>query len=329
VLSWGVTRRGAWTVCLSLTVLAAAGTARSATPLSVSLRYDVDPSLGDCPGEDEFRRHVVEQLGTDPFRDGAAHRIDARVHPSERGLEGALVWTDATGASEGDRRLSSANRDCAEFVRGMTFALAVQIQFLNQLLGTSLDPQPAVVSPARVVAPPTVTTTPATARRPRTSFSAGLGPVTSLGETAAASAGAELSASVRLRAFSLDLGAGATLPVTFRQADGTGFRASTLSGTLAVCGHLRRFALCPLMALGRLRISGLGVDDAHAPASTTARVGLRGAFAQALSARLAAVLHADGAYSLTPRTVTLNQLPVWRTTALALAIGIDFAVLFR
>jgi hypothetical protein len=329
VLSWGVTRRGAWTMCLSLMVFAAAGTARSATPLSVSLSYDVDPSLRDCPGEDEFRRHVVEQLGTDPFRDGAAHHVEARVHPSERGLEGALVWTNATGTSEGDRRLSSASRDCSEFVRGMTFALAVQIQFLNQLLGTSLDPRPAVVSPAREIAPPTVTTTPAPGPRPRPSFSASLGPVASFGEAPAASAGAELGVVARLRAFSLDLGARATLPVTFRQADGTGFRASTLAGTLAVCGHLRRFALCPLVVLGRLQVSGLGVDDAHAPASTTARVGLRGAFAQPLSARLAAVLHADGAYTLTPRAVTLNQLTVWRTSTLTFAVGIDLAVLFR
>ncbi|HEY2731055.1 MAG TPA: hypothetical protein VGK52_14020 [Polyangia bacterium] len=327
MLQWGVTRRGAWTVCLSLTVFAAAGTARSATSLSVSLSYDVDPSLRDCPGEDEFRRHVVEQLGTDPFRDGASHHVDARVHPSERGLEGALVWTNPTGASEGDRRLSSASRDCAEFVRGMTFALAVQIQFLNQLLGTPLEPPPAVVSPAREIAPPTVTTTPAPRRPP--SFSVSVGPVGSFGEAPTASAGAELSGAARLRAFSLDLGARATLPVTFRQADGTGFRTSTLAGTLAVCGHLRRFALCPLMALGRLQVSGLGVDDAHAPASTTARVGLRAAFAQPLSTRLAAVLHADGAYTLTPRTVTLNQLPVWRTPTLGLAVGIDLAVLFR
>ena len=117
--------------------------------------------------------------------------------------------------------------------------------------------------------------------------------------------------------------------MTFRQADGTGFRASTLAGTLAVCGHLRRFALCPLVALGLLRVSGLGVDDAHAPASTTARVGLRGAFAQPLSTRLAAVLHVDAAYTLTPRTVILNELPVWRTPGLGLAFGIDLAVLFR
>ncbi len=264
-----MTRGGAWTVCLSLTVFAAAGTARSATPLSVSLRYDVDPSLSDCPGEDEFRRHVVEQLGTDPFREGAAHHIDARA------------------------------------------------------------PRPAVVSPAREIALPAVTTTPTAAPRPRPSFFASLGPVASVGEAPAASAGVELSGAARLRAFSLDLGARATFPVTFRQGDGTGVRASALAGTLAVCGHLRGFALCPLATLGRLRVSGLGVDDARAPASTTARVGLRGAFEQPLSARLAAVLHADGAYTLTPRTVTLNQLPVWKTAALGLAVGIDLAVLFR
>jgi hypothetical protein len=327
-----VTGRGAWRVCLTLAALVAAHDARGATPLSVSLRYDVDPSLPDCPGEGEFRRRVVDQLGTDPFRDQAAHHIVASVRDSERGLEGALVWTNATGAGEGERSLSSANRDCAEFVRGMTFALAVQIQFLNQLLGSSLAPPPPAPVPAAApdAAPIAVVTTGASVPpRARPSIAVGLGPVTAIGEAPSVSFGAELVVSARLRAFSLDLGARASLPVTFRQMDGTGFQTSTVAGTIAVCGHLRRFALCPTAALGRLRASGLGVDDAHAPASTTARFGLRGAFEQRLSAHLAAVLHAEGAYTLTPRTVTLNQLPVWKTPAFGLALAIDLAVLFQ
>src|SRR5258708_1677476 len=109
--------RAAWAVSLATTSLLA-GQARAAAPLAVSLRYEVDPELNDCPAEAEFRRHVVEQLGDDPFLAQAAHHVVATVRRSERGLAGAIVWTNASGANEGERALSASHRDCAEFVRG-------------------------------------------------------------------------------------------------------------------------------------------------------------------------------------------------------------------
>ena len=310
--------RVAWALCLSMPSLVS-GRARAATPLAVSLRYEVDPSLNDCPAEEEFRRRVVDQLGDDPFLAGAGHHVVASVRQSEPGLSGAIVWTDASGANEGERTLSSANRDCVEFVRGMTFALAVQIQFLNQLLGTTRAPAPS----AREIAP-------ASSAPPvqRATFAAGLGPIVALGETPGPSAGGELFVAARARAFSLALAARAILPVTWRQADGTGFRASALAATLALCGHWRRLALCPAVMLGRLRVTGLGVDDARSPASTMAGVGLRAALEHALSTRFAAVLHADGAATLTTRTVYLNELPVWKTPTLSVTAGVDLAVSF-
>jgi len=89
------------------------------------LRYDVDAGLRGCPSEPEFRRAVSDQLGYDPFRSKAAHRVGATVQGSERGIDGQIVWTDDAGNKEGERRLASANRGCAAFVRGMTFAIAV------------------------------------------------------------------------------------------------------------------------------------------------------------------------------------------------------------
>src|SRR4030081_1322085 len=114
----------------SRALLAATRAARDA-PFSVALGYEIDPALRGCPTEAEFRRAVVLQLGYDPFRSDAPHRVVAEVQESERGIEGQVVWTDAAGNKEGERRLASPSRDCGEFARGLIFAMAVQIQLLN------------------------------------------------------------------------------------------------------------------------------------------------------------------------------------------------------
>ena len=316
-------RRLAWALGLALASWSSAAGAREATPeparLTVSLTYDVDARLEGCPTEDELRRGVTEQLGYDPFRAEARHHVVARVAASERSLDGRLEWTDDAGTREGERRLSSTNLDCVEFVRGLSFALAVQIQLSSQLLSP-----PAVVE----APPPRATPAPASVLA-RLVYALDLGPTLSFGGAPEASAGGRLVATGRIRAVSLELGAEADLPARRRQADGSGFDARTLAATLALCGHWRRLALGPLATLGQLRVVGFGVDDARAPTSFTAAVGLRAAFEQPLSTRFAVGVRADGSRTLTTRTVSLNELPVWTTPAVTFTLGIDLALLFR
>src|SRR5260370_27509678 len=114
----------------SLARVAGTSVARDAS-FSVALGYEVDPMLRGCPSEAEFRRAVVQHLGYDPFRSEGRHRVVAQMQESERGIEGQVVWTDAAGNKEGERRLASPSRDCGEFVRRLIFAMAVQIQLLN------------------------------------------------------------------------------------------------------------------------------------------------------------------------------------------------------
>jgi hypothetical protein len=318
---------------LALT-LAAPRAVADGSSFSVSLSYEVDPSLLGCPSETEFRRGVVDQLGHDPFHADSEHSVRARVVESEHGLEGQVEWTNRRGEIEGERRLSSPQRDCAEFVRGVAFALAVQIQLLERIANTPAVAEPTPTPRAPPAQHPTgIGAVPATSTSVmpsgRAVLSAGFGTSIAFGVAPSASAGGQLFLGLRYQTISFELDTQANLPVTLHQTDGSGFSASSLGETLALCGHLDQFALCPLAELSLLRIRGFGVDEAHSPTSFRAGAGLRAAFEAPLSAQFALRMRADGVRSLASRTVSLNAVPVWETPGFALTCGIDFALHFR
>ena len=134
---------------------------------------------------------------------------------------------------------------------------------------------------------------------------------------------------VRRQSLSLELGVQASLPVTLRQGDGTGFTLSSFGITLAPCAHTRGFALCAIGRVGRARVEGFGIDDPRTPASATAQAGVRLALAHLVSPRFALAIYAEGLGNLTPQTVYLNDMPVWTPRILSFALGIDASVLFR
>jgi hypothetical protein len=139
--------------------------------------------------------------------------------------------------------------------------------------------------------------------------------------------GFRLFAAVRSGSLSLELSPELTFPVTWRRDDGSGFSVTTRALTLVPCVRRAHFALCAVGMLGVLAVHGFGVDDARSPSSFVAKAGLRLAFDQPLSRRWALAAHADGLGMLTPRTVSLNEVPVWTTPNLGLQAGIDLTVL--
>lgn len=319
---------GAFLLAVSTAAAAGAPAGQTSPELSVAFVYEVDATLRGCPSESEFRDSIVKQLGYDPFRSQAAHHVVAEVKESEAGFEGRIGWTDADGNKEGERRLVSTGRDCGEFIRGMTFAIAVQIQILNSLVAASPTApiKPAAEAPVATAIPKPPAPVPSA---PRETLFLGMGPTADLGGAPSWSAGARLFGALRLSTVSLELGAEATLPVTLRRSDGTGFSTTTFGVTIAPCLHRDRFAFCGVGLLGLFRVQGFGVDDAHSPSSFTGKAGLRLAFDEPLSQRWAIAVHVDGLATLTPRTVYLNAMPVWTTPAFGLVVGIDLAVLVR
>jgi hypothetical protein len=323
----------------------AAPATEAAQPLKISLSYVVDAALR-CPSEREFRQSVIAQLGYDPFRTTAPHRVVAKLYGSERGTEGSIVWTDANGNKEGGRDLASPTPECVALAEAMSFSIAVQIQLLNasaakagnaastEVARTALPcPAPAPASaPAPAPAPAALLVPSAAVQAPPSSstyhLSVGVGPTVELGAAPASRAGARFAVAGRAGALSLELAAMGTLSGTRKLQEGRGFSLNLLGLSLATCAHHNGFSLCAVGRVEQLRVQGLGVDDPRSPSSFAWQAGPRLAFQQALAERWFAATHVDGLANLARRTIYLDTVPVWSTPDLLVSAGIDLDFLF-
>ncbi len=305
----------------------------------MSLDYQVDPALAACPTEEVFRRSVSDQLGYDPFRDDAPHRVVARAHAATQGTEGLVRWLDASGAVEGERLLTSATPSCEDLVREMAFAVVVQIQLF--IAAAPPGPAPTAASstpvPERPPPPPTPEAAPPghrprAARDPdaprRWSGTGGLGAFATHGLSPRLNGWGRLFGAARHRSLSLELGAEASLPWDWRQPDGTGFLGQVTLGTFSPCLHVHGFSGCSVAKAGLVRIRGVGVDEVRSPTGPVAQAGLRVGAALAAGRRFLFTPRVEALGTLTPLTVELNDVGVWTTPAATVLGGIDVAYRF-
>ncbi len=317
----------------SLLALASRATAADEpTKPTVRLEYTLDPELGDCANEREFRAETRSELGRDPFADSASEQVSVRINKQERVIEGRLLWTDAQGTSEGERRLRAADGNCRELVRSLSFALALQIRSLEgaQRAAATTQDSPSSTANHESVSPAaaSASTSPQASTSPRANWSLGFGSSVGFGLAPSLNTGGLLFAAVGYRALSVELDLQGYLPARLQRADGSGFSLSALGGTFAGCGRIKPLALCPLFTVDRWQVSGFGVDVTRTPASTTAQLGVRVALEPAISQRFLLRIRADGLALLTPRSVLLNDTPAWTMPRVALSSGIDVGLFF-
>jgi hypothetical protein len=117
--------------CLVLSAVSEGRAASGGDQVVAALDYAVDPALDGCPVAADFRRDVARQLGYDPFRDSAPQRVVVRVSVGGGArIAGRIEWRGANDEGEGERTFWSRSESCAELVRGMAFAMTIQIQLL-------------------------------------------------------------------------------------------------------------------------------------------------------------------------------------------------------
>ncbi|HEY4185993.1 MAG TPA: hypothetical protein VGP07_13045 [Polyangia bacterium] len=153
----------AFATLVAVLVVVAPGAARATGGMSVALDYQTDPALAECPSASAFRADITRQLGEDPVRQVARHRLVVRLFASGARLEGRVEWRDASDQWEGERTFSSRSDSCAQLVRAMALATAIQLQLLvatdaGSAPPPSPPPPPAVATveraPAAVPPPP-------------------------------------------------------------------------------------------------------------------------------------------------------------------------------
>lgn len=334
-------------LCLSLLHPATAW----AKPAAFFVALDYQP-VPNCPGAEQLEAAVVARLGYDPFVEDAPHHVSVLVSPKANSLEGRIEWHDADGQWAGDQSFSMASGDCVRLTRTMALALAVQIQLLRDLRATAASDSeqtsdakssPKSAAEAPRAKPSNESTSPSSssespdASAVRSTAKPGASPVFALGLGAAVGFGMAPDPLVLGRIFgqlswqraTIQLAVNASLPSTFRRADGAGVSEQLLLLSIAGCEAFGRWNACLVVDAGSVSLAGKDIDNPTATHLPFVDVGLRAGFNQPLGQRAFINAHADGLVVLTRWTANLDDVPVWTTPRFSAAVGMDIGVLFR
>ncbi len=313
--------------------------------LYVELRYEPEAGLG-CPSEAAFKALVSDQLGYDPFREGAEQKVVARTQQAEHELRGAIEWHDASGNPRGERELASESQDCAALARSMSFAIVVQIQLLAQEAKdnrAASAEQPSTSDSAKAIAtasppvtrssPPKDTSPASPARpspkRPSSQFLLGAGPTLAFGLAPRMAVEGRAFGGLRRGGLGFELGVEASLASRHETKDGDGFEQQVLAGSLAGCTFFGKLSGCLVSKVGRLSVRGFGVEVPNSDAGTLWQLGPRLGLVEGFGERWFGALRVEALVSLVTWEVTLNQEEVWKTPLFSLTVGGDLGVLLQ
>jgi hypothetical protein len=327
-------------VLLAVTLATAA--AHAEPRLFVELSYETDSALDACPSEAGFVAMISDELRYDPFRSPAQYRVVARARATGQGMRGLVEWYDAGGERRGERELHYEGKDCGSLARALSFAIAVQIQLLAReqeaaAKPTEVQPAPAKTGVTAPSPPPPRLDQDAPGERgespaggaARWQFMLGLGPAAGVGLAPRAVMLGRAFATVRREALGLELGASASLPSRHTTEPGKGFEQRLALGSLAGCVYIDVVSGCTVTKVGKLDVTGFGVDLPRSPAGVVAQLGPRVALSGLVSGRWLGVLYVEALATLVAWEITLNQREVWKTPPLSLSVGGDLAILLE
>jgi hypothetical protein len=327
-------------IALACGVVLVAAAVQAEPRLLVALDYAADAALAGCPDEGSFRRMVASQVGYDPFDAASADRIFARVRTQDGSIQGVVEWRDAAGTPRGERRLESSAGDCAELVRTMSFAVAVQIQLVSREAESKADTsdrkaprsekneaESAATASSRPRAdqPAPRDALPGADESAAFRFALGAGPVVAFGIAPNTAIGAHAFGAFRAGGLGLELAAELSLPSTQETSEGEGFEQHVALGSLAGCAALRPFSGCIVGKAGRLTVSGFGVDEPRSASGLITLIGPRVALEQELGKHWLVTLRVELLATLAPWAVELNHRELWKSPPLAVFMGADLA----
>jgi hypothetical protein len=333
----------------SLLVLCIGSGARAADTgptLFVTLDYGAEAALRGCPDEGAFKALVVGQLGYDPFRPDAPHRVFVRMSDEVGELRGLVEWRDASGKPRGQRELSGKSGACAELARAMSFATVVQIQLLAREAEAEAEAsraaaapveQPATEKTPKPPAPPAPDDegerSPAASESDRAVDAAawqlilGGGAVFGVGVAPRALFEGRLFGALRHSRLALELGVETGLPSSHVTSADEGFEQHVVLGVIAGCFAISPASVCVVNKWGRLWVGGFGVDDPKSSSGLASLLGLRLGLEQHLAPRWLAALRLEALATLAPWRVELDGEEIWRAPVAAVFVGADLAVI--
>ncbi len=98
----------------------------------VSLEYS---AASGCPDDATFKGMIKGEIGHDPFREDASEHVLVRMVRRGGAVDGRIEWRDSSRKWVGDQVFQPVSSDCGRVARAAAFALALQIQLLEQRRG--------------------------------------------------------------------------------------------------------------------------------------------------------------------------------------------------
>jgi hypothetical protein len=308
------------------------------------MQYQADPALRDCPAEDAFKASIREEVGYDPFRAGAPHRLSAAFRSQPPGIRGSVTWRDESTSVRGERELYLDRDDCPEFARMLAFAIVVQLELFSD--EQAVADSPPKEDPSGSAGAPSVEApdTPDDSPYPNTStadwanqentvavpdepveeqLALGMGPLVGFGFTSQPAIGGRGFLSVHRDWFQAELGMEASAPSVNTVAGGSGFEERLILGSLAACASSDPFAGCLVGKVGVLQIQGTRLDVARSASGLVAQTGPRFMVTQRLGSGWSAALRLELLAALVPWGITVDHTEVWTTPPLGVSVGVD------
>ena len=310
-------------------LLALGRSARADPEWKPTAHLDLDPgAIATCPDAPALADAVTARLGYDPFVETSGDlRISVHFTRSGKGISGkveAFDPADPTGATKGERTVSSARGDCAEVAQAVTVTISILLDPHGGLVTppppSKSEPTPFTPEPPPPPPPPPPPAPPSIVPRVR------LGILGTIGAEPEASVGARVSFGLETKRFAIGLELRGDLP---REHEEAGKRASSglLLGELVPCLREGWLEACGVFAVGSLRSEVAGGDP---PTRATFHMlaGPRGAVVIPLRQRFSLVVDAEALFTLTHTSVRVDGVDVWSPPLLSGALGVALEVRF-
>ena len=302
----------------------------AASVRQVTLTYEVEPGLAQCPDERWVKQAVAARLGVDPFIPSAEVRVAARIRKAAPGLAATVQVTNPQGESLGKRELTSVTGDCLELASAMELAIAIAVDPQHLVAPVPEvepppggGPEPAPPPPAPVPAPVPVVAPPPEATGSGPELQAGVAGFAGLGLAPSVLPGLALAVRLQWSRFSLGLEGRADLAAQVG-FDGGRIGSTVFLGALVPCARFGRFDACGVLSAGALRVSADLTSPPRQETSPLVLAGARAAFELSITSWLSIRPYAELEVVITRTTLSSGTTRVWATLPVAGTVGASF-----
>jgi hypothetical protein len=310
--------------------LARNAAARPAPRPHLELVYTDASGVAACPDEASLRALVAARLGYDPFRSGAAERLEVVVAWGKKGLRGEVRWVGSSQTAARGRVFEAPADDCAELGQTLALAMSIAIDPFEERSSPSQPSDPVDPAAIRDVGranpgPPDERTQPTPYRIvPRL----GAGAIVSMGLVPDGGPGGFVAIGADYGALSITGEGRFHASQTLHSGPGS-IEISARSLLVVPCFRANWLSICGVVTRGTLHGSATGYDRIYQADSPLWETGLRLALSYPASNLVQLSAFAEGQMVLEGTSFNVDGASVWRVRPATFVVAGAFSFHFH